>query len=392
MDEVALRSSPVGQLVPISGHDGRFGEDYDHWAFVPDPLPTLVDLSPATWRLVGDAMLSLGRLDQAGRQVPNPALLRRPTLRREAQSTSALEGTYAPLSEVLEADPDDLHPTPRSPELREVLNYVRAAEHAYAVVREREISVGLLGELHRLLVAGTAADGSMAGTVRTHQVVIGPPGSRVTEARFVPPPPGLDLEIGLRDWVDWVEGPSQLPVVVRAALAHYQFEALHPFNDGNGRIGRLLIVLQLLRGGVLHEPLLTVSPWFEARRREYQDRLRGVSETGSWDAWVAFFADGVAAQAASTTEKVSQLLVYQEQTRALARQRGIRGVAIDVIEGLIARPILTSGWLADVHGVTRQAAINAIGRLVDAGILRETTGGTYGRVFAADAVIQILER
>jgi len=129
MDEVALRSSPVGQLVPISGHDGRFGEDYDHWAFVPDPLPTLVDLSPATWRLVGDAMLSLGRLDQAGRQVPNPALLRRPTLRREAQSTSALEGTYAPLSEVLEADPDDLHPTPRSPELREVLNYVRAAEH-----------------------------------------------------------------------------------------------------------------------------------------------------------------------------------------------------------------------------------------------------------------------
>jgi len=392
MDEVALRSSPVGQLVPISGHDGRFGEDYDHWAFVPDPLPTLVDLSPATWRLVGDAMLSLGRLDQAGRQVPNPALLRRPTLRREAQSTSALEGTYAPLSEVLEADPDDLHPTPRSPELREVLNYVRAAEHAYAVVREREISVGLLGELHRLLVAGTAADGSMAGTVRTHQVVIGPPGSRVTEARFVPPPPGLDLEIGLRDWVDWVEGPSQLPVVVRAALAHYQFEALHPFNDGNGRIGRLLIVLQLLRGGVLHEPLLTVSPWFEARRREYQDRLRGVSETGSWDAWVAFFADGVAAQAASTTEKVSQLLVYQEQTRALARQRGIRGVAIDVIEGLIARPILTSGWLADVHGVTRQAAINAIGRLVDAGILRETTGGEYGRVFAADAVIQILER
>ncbi len=382
----------MGRLVPISGHDRRFGEDYDHWAFIPDPLPSLVDLSPATWRLVSDAMLNLGRLDQAGRQVPNPVLLRRPTLRREAQSTSALEGTYAPLSEVLEVDPDDLHPTPRSPELREVLNYVRAAEHGYAVVREREISIGLLGELHRLLVAGTPADGSMAGTVRTHQVVIGPPGGRVTEARFVPPPPGLDLEIALRDWVGWVEGPSQLPVVVRAALAHYQFEALHPFNDGNGRIGRLLIVLQLLRDGVLHEPLLTVSPWFEARRREYQDRLRGVSETGSWDEWVAFFADAVAAQAASTTEKVSQLLLYQEETRDSARQRGIRGVAIDVIEGLIARPILTSGWVADVHGVSRQAAINAIGRLVDAGILRETTGGTYGRVFAAEAVIQILER
>lgn len=392
MNEEALRSSPVGRPVPISGHDGRFCEDYDYWAYVPNPLPALVDLSPPTWQFVADAMLNLGRLDQAGRQVPNPLLLRRPTLRREAQSTSALEGTYAPLSEVLEVDPDDLDPTPRSPELREVLNYVRAAEHAYAVVRERGISTGLLCELHRILVAGTAADGSMAGAVRTHQVVIGSPGGRVTEARFVPPPPGLDLEIGIRDWVDWVEGPSQLPVVIRAALAHYQFEALHPFNDGNGRIGRLLIVLQLLRDGVLHEPLLTVSPWFESRRREYHDRLRAVSETGTWDEWVAFFAEGVAAQAASTTEKVSQLLIYQEQTRSLARDRGIRGVAIDVIEGLIARPILTSGWVAAVHGVSRQAAINAIGRLVDAGILRETTGGSYGRVFAAEPVIQILER
>lgn len=337
-------------------------------------------------------MLSLGRLDQAGRQVPNPALLRRPTLRREAQSTSALEGTYAPLSEVLEVDPDDLQPTPRSPELREVLNYVRAAEHAYAVVGERGVSLGLLGEVHQLLVAGTAADGVMAGQVREHQVVIGPPGSRVSEARFIPPPPGSDLEIALRDWVGWVESPSQLPVVVSAALAHYQFEALHPFNDGNGRIGRLVIVLQLLRHGVLHEPLLTVSPWFEARRRQYQDLLAAVSETGAWDEWVAFFAEGVAAQAASTTEKVRQLLAYQDETHALARRQGIRGMAIDVVEGLIARPILTSGWVADVHGVSRQAAITAIGRLVDAGILRETTGGTYARVFAADAVIRILER
>lgn len=392
MDEAALRSSPVGRLVPISDHDGRFGEHYDHWAFVPDPLPSSVELTPRTWQLVSDAMLKLGRLDQAGRQVPNPSLLRRPTLRREAQSTSALEGTYAPLSEVLEIDPEERHPAPRSPELREVLNYVRAAEHAYSVVGDREISIGLLGELHRLLVAGTGADGPMAGSVRTHQVVIGPPGGRVTEARFVPPPPGPDLEVALRDWVTWVEGASQLPAVVRCALAHYQFEALHPFNDGNGRIGRLLIVLQLLRDGVLHEPLLTVSPWFEARRREYQDRLRAVSETGNWDEWVAFFAEGLGTQAASTAEKVRQLLVYQEETRAFARQRGIRGVAIDVIEGLIARPMLTSGWVADNHGVSRQAAITAIGRLVDAGILRETTGGTYGRVFAAEAVIHILER
>lgn len=392
MDVAALQSSPIGRLVPIRGHDGRFGEDYDHWAYVPEPLPSIVALSPRSWGVVSEAMLNLGRLDQAGRQIPNPGLLRRPTLRREAQSTSALEGTYAPLSEVLEVDPDDTEPSSRSPELREVLNYVRAAEYAYGAVRERGISVALLRDVHRLLVAGTRADGTMAGAVRDHQVVIGPPSGRVADARFVPSPPGADLEIALSQWAQWVDGPSELPVVVRAALAHYQFEVLHPFNDGNGRIGRLVIVLQLLRDGVLHEPLLTVSPWFEARRREYQDRLGQLSEDGNWDDWVAFFAAGVAAQAASTTDKVRQLLVYQEETRARARAQGLRGLAVDLVEALIARPILSTGWVAAAHNVSRQAATTAIARLVDAGILVETTGRSYGRIFAAEPVIRVLER
>ena len=129
-----------------------------------------------------------------------------------------------------------------------------------------------------------------------------------------------------------------------------------------------------------------------AGRPGNQDQLRLVSETSAWDDWVAFFAEGVAAQAASATDKVSQLLAYQEETRSLARQRGLRGLAIDLVEGLIARPIITTGWVAPAHGVSRQAAITAVARLVEAGILRETTGRSYGRVFAADAVIRILER
>ncbi len=180
--------SPVGVLVPISGFDPRFGEDYEHWAFVPHPLPDEITLSPRTWALASEAMLSIGRLDQAGRQIPNPALLRRPTLRREAQSTSALEGTYAPLTEVLEVDPDDL--PRRSPELLEVLNYVRAAEHAYVAVADRPLTLQLVLELHQLLVAGTRSDGRDTGKVRSHQVVIGAASGRVRDARFVPPPPG----------------------------------------------------------------------------------------------------------------------------------------------------------------------------------------------------------
>lgn len=137
-----LRTSPIGHLVAIRGHDPRFGEEYDHWAFVPSPLPEVVELQAATWALVADAMHALGRLDQVGGQVPNPMLLRRPTLRREAQSTSALEGTYAPLSDVLEADLDA--ESVKTPEIVEILNYVLAAEHAFAVVVERPVSVGLL--------------------------------------------------------------------------------------------------------------------------------------------------------------------------------------------------------------------------------------------------------
>ncbi len=385
-----FRDSPVGRLVEIRGHDARFGEDYQHWAFVPHPLPDSVELAAPTWGIVSEAMLALGRLDQAGRQVPNPYLLRRPTLQREAQSTSALEGTYAPLTEVLEADLEE--EPERSPEMTEILNYIRAAEYGFAWATERPITTGLLLDLHRLLVVGTRSDGPEAGRIRTIQVVVGPAGTRVTEARFVPSPPGAGLDHAVQDWVSWVTAHhATLPAVVKAALAHYQIETLHPFNDGNGRIGRLLIVVQLMRAGVLREPILTVSPWFEARRREYQDELQHVSETGDVSRWVAFFAEAIRAQAESTALKVDRLLAFQEETRASARKHGLRGVAADLVEGLIGQPIVTPTWAAKNLGVTYQAANNAVARLVDVGLLREITGGRYGRVFAAEEVIRILE-
>jgi Fic family protein len=392
VDEALFRDSPVGGVVPIRGPDPRFNEEYDHWAFVPAPLPVDVNLSGATWRVVGEAMLALGQLDQAGRQVTDSFILRRPTLRREAQSTSALEGTVAPLEDLLELDPDDSGGS-QSPELTEVLNYVRAAEYAYAwVAEDRPISPSLLFDLHRLLVRGTKSDGTDAGQIRGHQVVIGPPGTRVQDSRFVPPPPGLDLNASFRDWAAWVERPRPRgDVLVAAALGHYQFETLHPFNDGNGRLGRLVIVLQLLRSGALSEPLLTVSPWFEARRREYQDNLQRVSETGDWDRWVCFFVEGIRAQAESTTAKVTALLAYRDRIRTSARSNGLKGVAIDIIEDMIAWPVVTISAIAARHQpITSQAVGNAVKKLVEMGVLVETTGRSYGRVFAAPRVMEII--
>lgn len=388
-----LKNSPIGMLVPISGFDPRFAEEYEHWAFVPHPLPEEVTLSPRTWALASEAMLSIGRLDQAGRQIPDPALLRRPTLRREAQSTSALEGTYAPLTEVLEVDPDDHVPQRRSPELVEVMNYVRAAEHAYVAVAERPLTMQLVLELHQLLVAGTSSDGRDAGRIRSHQVVIGAASGRVSDARFVPPPPGPDLEAGLQAWVDWENAPHPaLPAVVSAALAHYQFEVLHPFNDGNGRIGRLAIVLHLMLSGALQEPLLSVSPWFEGRRSDYQDELQRVSETGEWDRWVSFFSTGLRDQADVATRKINELVEVRNRAKELCRTNNVRGTALGVAEGLIGRPIITPTWVQFLYGVSYPTANNAVGRLVELGLLRETTGGSYGRVFAADDVLRILER
>lgn len=380
-------------LVRIAGIDPRTGREYDHFAFNPPPLPSTVDLSPATWMEVTAVMHALGQLAQATRQVSNPALFRRPTIWREAQSTSALEGTYALLEDVIEADVtpgDDMSSS--SPALREVMNYVALSDKAIDWVREgRKLTVGLLAGLQARLFRGTPSEAAAdTGRIRRGQVVIGPKGMAVEEARFVPPPPGGGLESALQDLLDWMEAEHDIPPVVRAALAHYQFESLHPFTDGNGRLGRLIIVLQLIRAGVIEEGILSVSPWFEERRRDYQDHLLEVSRTGSVDEWVYFFCRGVRARAHATTRAVSELVAYAEELRDLAAQEKLTGTIVHVLNGLIGQPIVTAKSLAQDQEVSPQTAYSVIERLCGLEVLTEITGRSYGRVFAATRVLEIV--
>lgn len=384
-------SSPVGRLERIQGTDGRTGREYDHVAFIPDPLAAEPELSGVTWRAVSRAGHALGRLLQAGRQVPEPGLLRRPTLRREAQSTSALEGTFAPLEDVLAADTLDeaLH----SLELIEVLNYVQTAEYAFAEIAEgRALGFVLVEDLQGRLARGTPADTDQAGHVRTIQVAIGEAGGSIETARYVPPPPGLELERSLRALLDWTNASRKRnrDPVVAAAMAHYQFEALHPFNDGNGRIGRLLVVLQLIQDGALEDPLLSISPWFEQRRRDYQDRLLEVSASGDWDGWVRFFAEGIETSALDTAVRVDRLLRVQEDYAGRLRDVGATGLIRDVAESLIAYPYIDVPRTAARLESTFQTVNKAVARLVDLGILRERTGRSYGRLFEAPAVVEVL--
>jgi Fic family protein len=388
MDHEALAASPIGSVVPISGTDPLTGREFEHSAYVPAPLPRETSLRSATWRQVVAAEAALGRLDQAARQFPQPALLRRPALRREAQSTSALEGTYAPLETVLVSEPEDRPGLPT--EVREVLNYVVAAEEGFAWVADRPITVGLIERLQGVLVANGPGDRHDVGRIRRRQVFIGSRGLPIEESRFVPSPPGEQLRAAVGDLLDWIrDPPPDLSPVVCAAMAHYQFETLHPFYDGNGRIGRLLIALSLMRDGVLREPILVVSPWFEARRSAYQDGLLSLSMTGAWDDWVSFFAAGVAEAADTTRRRVERLLDWREQALKRVREAGVSGVAERVAGELIGSPITRAPVIARRHGISQQGAMLALRRLVELGVLEEQRMG--GRVsFLAREALALL--
>ena len=359
-------------------------------AFLPAPLPRDLSLSTDTWNAVNQATGALARLDGTGKLIPVPALLRRPTLRLEAQSTSALEGTYAPFVDVLAADAEDQRAL--SAEIREVLNFVAAAEMAFAWPEDRRVTVSMLGALQKLLVRGTASELSDSGGIRDRFVVIGSPGQGLDDARFIPPPPGDQLRAGFENLLDWVSSPPELPAVVIAAMTHYQFETLHPFSDGNGRLGRLFVIVQLIRGWTIREPLLVVSPWFEARRQEYQDRLLELSCTGDWDPWIRFFSEGVAASALKSRTKVERLLEIREQFVERVRVSGKRGTAERLAADLIGTPFLTVRNVAERYEISQPAARQAVLSLCKIEVLgtSELRAAYNAQLYVAREVLEVL--
>lgn len=385
VDVERFANSPIGSLVPISGIDGRFNRPFEHFAYVASPLDHEPQLEAATWHAVTAASRAIARLDQASRLVPNPRMFLRPTLRREAQSTSALEGTFAPLEQVLASDATD--EASKSAELREVLNYVEAATMAYdAIEQGRPINVGLIETVHAVLVRGTDADTDQAGRVRTTQVAIGSSTGAIEDARFVPMPAGTQLNVAVQDLARWISAaPGDRDPIVAAAMAHYQFETLHPFNDGNGRIGRLMVVLQFMVDKLIGEPLLSVSPWFEARRTEYQDRLAAVSASGAWDEWIRFFAEGVTSSADDVALRVDRMLAVQARYVQILQDENARGVIRDIVDALIADQVITVSMMSDRFGKTAPAISQALQKLVEYGILSGPYG-TYGRQYLAQDI------
>lgn len=383
--------------MPITGHDARFGEDYEVEAFIPHDLPDHLDLPASVWMAVSDAMTELGRLDAAASLVPNPLLITRIATRREAVGTSALEGTFADLTELFAAEalPYSERDADVSPNVREVMNYTRAADDAYAWIVDRPITLHLLCQLQATIVRGTSSDGPDAGSLRSTQVFIGAKNRRVTEARFIPPPPGDRLRAMCERWIEWLTASipvSSIQLIARVAMAHYQFETLHPFTDGNGRLGRLAAVLQILNAGALRAPVLAVSPWLEERADAYRDHLLSVSVSGDWGPWVEFFAHAVRDESRAGHDRIMRLLALQQEVSDAVRTALPRArLALEIADDLIAYPILGVAEAQRRHGRSNQANRDAINALVDIGLLEPYGSQTYDRLFWSRRVFQTID-
>lgn len=245
------------------------------------------------------------------------------------------------------------------------------------------IHFNMVARLQKILVRGTRGDGYDAGKIRSGHVYIGERSRGIEESRFVPPPPGDELRDGISEWEKWINAENDVPLLVKAALGHYQFETLHPFSDGNGRMGRLIASLQLVEAGALNYPVLNLSPWLKEHEQQYKDEMLRVSITGDFNPWVQFFCDAVIAQAQNGVKKIEDVLAVRAQWMEQLQKARVRGVAVNIVDSLIGYPYITVSQAAELHNVTYPPANNAIRKLVDMGILQETTGGNYGRVFVA---------
>ncbi len=356
-------------------------------AFHPDPLPPKLNWTPKLVRALSDADQLLGRLAGEGRRLPNPHLLIRPFVQREAVFSSRIEGTQSTLGELLASDAGAV--VARSPEdLREVGNYVAALEHGIARLKTLPLSVRLVRELHEKLMTGVRGHHATPGELRRSQNWIGPPGSTLTQATYVPPPHEEMLDY-LGAWEEFLHDES-LPPVVQTALMHYQFEAIHPFLDGNGRVGRLLITLLLMQRGVLPLPLLYLSAFFEATRRDYYDSLRAVTERSAWEDWLLYFFNGVARQSEDALSRADRINQQLDQWRKHVSGTGT-GVALRLLDLLGTNPFITVRKAEAQLGVAFNTAATALRRLVGLRIVKQVGDARRDRVFCAQALLDILE-
>jgi len=375
----------TGYYVPLPSAAGEKAR-----AFIPNPLPPdpPLDLQPELQELVSEAMLSLGRLDGLASVLADPQLFLYSYVRKEAVLSSQIEGTQSSLDDLLLFENDATPGVPLD-DVQEVSNYVAAMNYGLDRLKTLPLSLRLIREIHGVLLAKGRGSHKEPGEFRRSQNWVG--GSRPGNAVFVPPPPDQILEC-LGTWEKFLHNDRlRTPVLIKTALAHVQFETIHPFLDGNGRLGRLLITFLLCAEATLRQPLLYLSLYFKQHRQRYYELLQSVRVTGDWEAWLRFFLTGVAetaTQAANTARALRELAAADEK-----RIQGIgkaAGSALRVHRALQAQPLISIAVASKRLNLTFPTVTASLTHLEKLGIARETTGSKYGRLYAYDQYLRIL--
>ena len=369
-----------------AGHVVRTAQGYH--AFVPSPLPPKFTWTPSAVSLLSRADRALGELAGIGRALPNPHLLILPFARREAVLSSRIEGTQASLSDLYayEAAP--------SPDVigdvREVLNYVRALEFGLSRLKDLPMSLRFIREIHERLMCGVRGEQSTPGEFRHSQNWIGPPGCLLNDATYVPPPVE-EMRACLDAFERFLHAEYDIPPLVQLALLHYQFEAIHPFIDGNGRVGRLIVVMLLCLWDLLPQPLLYLSAYFEANGQQYYDMLLSVSQQGTWREWVLFFLEGVESQACDAIRRSHRIQDLRREYRKRFQAMRSSTKLLQVVDLLFGAPVLSVNQVKDAVGVSFPSANRYIKQLEDAGIIHEITGQSRNRLYRAEEILSTIE-
>lgn len=363
----------------------------DYLAFIPNPLPPALTWTDTLTFTLSEADRRLARLAELGNAFPIPRLIARPFARQEAVRSSQIEGTHTTFEELLAYEAGGSRADKHS-DAREVQNYVKALDQGLFQLSELPMSMRLICEIHKTLMQDVCGGIFSPGEIRRSQNWIGRPGATLANARYVPPPPDA-MHDCLSELERYIYQESQLPPLVRIALIHYQFEAIHPFLDGNGRIGRLLISLLLVDWGLFSQPLLNLSRFFEDNRQEYYDRLLAVSQSGQWEEWLTFFLTGVATQAKDVGQRIEALNKLRADYRQSYQDDRSRGKLAQFVDFLIGTPITSVTQARESLDI---GSFTTIQRLIDKlealGILREVTGQRRNRLYQADEILRLLTR
>lgn len=376
-------------------HDNRAGrfvqQGTGYRAFIPAALPpdppVALDLETVT--LLSDADRALGRLDGIVKTVPDPDFFIAMYVRREAVLSSQIEGTQSTLEDLLAAE---LGPSAQAvpDDVEEIVNYVSAMNYGLNRLGELPLSLRLIREIHKQLLSGVRGAHASPGEFRKTQNWIGPAGAPLARATFVPPPPP-EMKEALSDFEKYLHSNSGLPLLIDVGLAHAQFESIHPFLDGNGRVGRLLITFMLVQREALRAPLLYLSYYFKLHRAEYYDRLMAVRQKGDWEGWVRFFLDGIAETATEATRTAERIFDLRERHRSFVIEEQLGQNALKLISLLFARPIINVNLVGSELEIAWGTANKLVGQFEELGLIRETTGQRRSRVFRYDPYLALFD-